>query len=160
MKTKTIIRKINWKYLILSLILVYLVAFIGSIFTSGNTNTEWYNSIRPEITPPNFVFPIVWNILFFLIAISLYLIIVSDKKFLKKKALILFGINFILNILWSALYFGLKNPAIAFIEIIFLELSIIGMIYYSWKIDKKAAMLLIPYLLWVGFASILNWLSF
>ena len=59
-------KKVKWKVLIISLIIVYAVAFIGSIFTSANTNSDWYQSIKPALTPPNFVFPIVWNILFFL----------------------------------------------------------------------------------------------
>jgi tryptophan-rich sensory protein len=66
---------------------------------------------------------------------------------------------FFLNILWSAIYFGLKNPLFAFIEIILLLISIIVMIKTSYKINKTSAHLLIPYLLWVGFAAILNFLS-
>jgi tryptophan-rich sensory protein len=149
--------RIQWKKLILSLIIVYATAIIGSLFTSGNTSGEWYNSIRPSITPPNWIFPIVWNILFLLIAISLYLAWAKNKE--NKKIAIVFGINFLLNILWSYLYFTLKNPLLALIEIIILETSIIAMILVTYKIDKKAAYLLIPYLLWVGFATILNYLS-
>jgi len=61
-----------------------------------------------------------------------------------------------LNIMWSGFYFGMRNPLIAFFDIIALLVSIIAMINVSYKIDKKAAYLLIPYLLWVGFATILN----
>jgi len=153
-------KKINWKILIITLIIVYAVAFIGSLFTSPATDTEWYNSIKPSITPPNWVFPIVWNILFFLIALSLYFAWINAKnKNIKKKIALVFGINFFLNIFWSILYFGLKNPVASFIEIIFLWFSIIAMIYITYKVDKKAAWLLVPYLLWVGFAVILNFLS-
>lgn len=153
-------RKINWKVLIVSLVIVYLVAFVGSLFTSGNTNSEWYDSIRSSITPSNWVFPIVWNILFFLIALSLYFSWINAKKWdVKKKILIVFGINFILNLFWSVLYFGLKNHFYAFIEIFVLWISIISMIYVSYKTDKKAGWLLVPYLLWVSFAIILNYLS-
>ena len=81
------------------------------------------------------------------------------KKRDEKKIAIIYGINFILNILWSFLYFYMKNPFFAFIEIIFFWFSILSMIILSWKISKKAGYLLIPYLLWVGFAIILNWLS-
>lgn len=153
-------KKFNWKVLILSLVIVYLVAFIGSLFTSPVTDSDWYDSIRPTITPPNWVFPVVWNILFFLIGLSLYFSWVNSKsKNLKEKVAIVFGINFVLNIFWSVLYFGLKNPFYAFIEIIFLWLSILLMILVTYKIDKKASYLLIPYFLWVSFASILNYLS-
>jgi len=153
-------KKINWKILIICLIIVYLVAFIGSLFTSSNTNSEWYESIKPSITPPNWVFPIVWNILFFLIGLSLYFVWINARNNeMKKKIEIVFGINFILNIFWSFLYFKLQNPLYALIEIFFLEVSIIFMIFISYKIDKKAGWFLVPYLLWVGFAIVLNYLS-
>jgi len=148
----------KWKVLISSLVIVYLVAFIGSLFTSGNTNSGWYQQIKPSITPPNYIFPIVWNILFFLIALSLYFAWINSKGNLKKKIFIVFAISLILNILWSVLFFSLKQPAIAFIELLILWLSIIAMISVSYKADKKAAYLLIPYLLWVSFAGVLNYL--
>jgi len=150
-------KKINWKTLIVSFIIVYLVAAAGSFFTAGNTSGEWYDSIKPSITPPGWVFPIVWNILFFLIALSLYFSWMAAKE--KKKIAFVFGINFILNISWSYFYFFLKNPALAFADIILLEGSIIAMILVAHKTSKKAAYLLIPYLLWVGFATLLNYLS-
>ena len=153
-------RKKNWKVLILSLAVVYLTAFIGSLFTSQNTSSDWYESIKPSITPPGWVFPIVWNILFFLIALSLYFSWINARKpDVKKKIVVVFGINFVLNIFWSVLYFGLKNPFYAFIEIFVLWISIVSMIYVSYKIDKKAGWLLVPYLLWVSFAIVLNYLS-
>ncbi len=153
-------KRINWKILILSLVIVYLVAFIGSLFTAPVTDSDWYDSIRPSITPPNWVFPVVWNFLFFLIALSLYFSWINANKEYKQKIGIVFGINFILNIFWSVLYFGLKNPFYAFIEIIILGLSILLMIFITYKVDKKASYLLVPYFLWVSFASILNYLSF
>jgi len=153
-------KKINWKVLIASLVIVYLVAFVGSLFTSTNTDSEWYDSIRPSITPPNWVFPIVWNILFFLISLSLYFSWSgSEKSDVRRKIVIVFGINFILNIFWSFLYFGLRDPFYAFIEIFVLWISIVLMIYVSYRIDKKAGWLLVPYLLWVSFAVVLNYLS-
>lgn len=152
-------RGINWKVLITSLIIVFLVAFLGSLFTSQNTNSEWYQEIKPSITPPNWVFPVVWNILFFLIALSLYFSWINSNKKQKKKISLVFGINFILNILWSFLYFGLQNPSLAFYEIIILEASIITMIYTTYKINKTSSYFLIPYLLWVSFATVLNYLS-
>jgi len=149
--------KINWKTLIICFVIVYLTAFLGGIFTSKETSGAWYDSVRPSITPPNYVFPIVWNILFFLIAVSLYIAWDSGKDRLLVG--FVFGANFVLNILWSVLYFGLRNPLLAFFEIIVLWLSICSMIYVCWKIDRKAAWLLVPYLLWVGFAIVLNYLS-
>jgi len=149
----------NIAFLIWSFIIVALVAFLGSIFTSSNVNSDWYSSIKPSITPPNFLFPIIWNILFFLIAISLYLSWVYSTKNEKRKVILAYGINFFLNILWSALFFGLKQITLAFIEIILLFLSVLILIFVSYKIKRKSSYLLIPYLLWILFASILNYLS-
>ena len=148
--------KINWKVLIVSLLIVYAIAVIGSLFTAGNTDTEWYESIKPSITPPNLVFPVVWNILFFLIALSLYFAWTAGKE--KKKIIIFYGINFLLNILWSFLFFSWKRTRMAFFGLILLWLSILYLIIFTYKKDKKAAYLLIPYLLWVSFAGILNYL--
>ncbi len=150
--------KIRWKVLVLSLIIVYLTAFIGSLFTSPNTNSEWYIQNKPSITPPNFIFPIVWNVLFFLIAISLYLAWISSKNKQKNKIILVFGINLLLNVLWSILFFALQMPLIAFFELIILWFSILSMIFVTWKINKTASCLLIPYFIWVSFAGILNWL--
>lgn len=149
-------KKVNWKVLIISLIIVYLVALLGSLFTSANT--DWYQSIKPAITPPNWIFPIVWNILFFLIALSLYFAWIKSNKKQKKKIIIIFGINFFLNILWSILFFTMKNPFASFFELLFLLLSIKLMIIITWKINKISSYLLLPYLLWVTFAGILNYL--
>ena len=151
--------KIKFKPLIFSLIITYAVAFIGSLFTSPNTSTAWYDSIKPAITPPSIVFPIVWNILFLLIAISLYLVIIHSKKKQKKEIYTLFAINFALNIIWSVIFFGLKLPALAFIEIILLWVSILFLILKTKKINKTASYLLWPYLAWVTFASLLNILA-
>ncbi|MCX6748274.1 MAG: tryptophan-rich sensory protein [Candidatus Pacearchaeota archaeon] len=149
--------KINWKVLISCFIIVAIVAFLGSTFTSQNTNSQWYQSIKPSITPPNYVFPIVWTILFILIAISLYLSWIDSKD--KTKIVVIFSVNFLLNILWSIFYFGMRNPRVAFIEIIFLWLSIFWMLVVTRKFSKKAFWLLIPYFIWVTFAAVLNFLS-
>lgn len=145
----------NWKLFLICILIVYGVAFLGSLFTdTGN----WYDSIKPSITPPNYIFPIVWNILFFLIAISLYISYSKAKKNEKKPVRIVFGINLLLNMFWSFLFFKIKRPDFAFFELIILWLSIISMIYTLYKIDKKASYLLVPYLIWVSFAGVLNYL--
>jgi translocator protein len=151
--------KINWKVLIVSLVIVYAVAFLGSLFTSNAVKSDWYQSVKPTITPPNYIFPIVWTILFFLIALSLYFAWLNSNKKQKNKTALFYGINFVLNILWSVFYFGMKNPLVAFIVILLLWVSILSLIIFSKKINKKSSYLLIPYLLWVSFAIVLNYLS-
>ena len=148
---------INFPLLIVSLLIVYLIAFIGGIFTSGNTSSEWYLSIRPDITPPNWVFPIAWNILYACIAISFYFSFLSSKnKKTKTNLITIFGINLFLNLLWSFLFFSMKNPFLAFINILILFISIIFMLNITKKLNKVSFYLLIPYLLWISFASLLN----
>jgi len=151
--------KINWKVLIISFLILIIVAGIGSHFTSQGTNSQWYQKIKPSITPPNFIFPIVWTILYFLLALSLYFSWIKADSNHRIVLTASFGLNFFFNISWSAMYFGLKNPAFAFFNIISLLLSILLMMKVTYKIEKKSFWFLIPYLLWVIFASLLNYLS-
>jgi translocator protein len=150
------IKKVKWKTFIVCILIVAAVAVIGSYLTDTG---EWYNSIKPAITPPNYVFLIVWTMLFYFIAVSLYYSLTNSNDKQKKKIILFFGINFILNILWSFLYFTLKNPIFSMIEIILLFVSILYLIVFNWKINKKASYFLLPYLIWVGFAAVLNYLS-
>ena len=148
--------KINYKVLIICVLSVYLIAFIGALFTSPATGSQWYLDNKPSITPPNYIFPIVWNILFFLIALSLYFAWIKSNNKQKGELVGVFGINLMLNVLWSFLFFTLKRPSWAFAELIALEFTIVAMILVTRRIDKKSAWLLVPYLVWVGFAGVLN----
>jgi tryptophan-rich sensory protein len=145
--------------LVVCLLLAYLPGVVGSLFTFEATNGEWFNSIRPTITPPNWVFPIVWNILYFLLALSIYFAWVNFNKKDRKKVIIIYGLNLIANGLWSFLYFGMQNPLLAFFDILILLVSILLIIKLNWKKNRISLYLVIPYLIWVCFASILNYLS-
>ena len=149
-------KKINWKVFIFSLLIVYAVAGIGSSFTKIDS---WYESIKPALAPPGWVFGVVWTFLFYLIAIAMYYSWTNSNKKEKKKVFSFYAVNLILNMLWSFIYFKAKNPAFALVVLIVLWCSILALIIMNWKINKKASYLLIPYLLWVSFASILNILS-
>lgn len=140
--------------LVLSILLSFSASLIGSIFTSSSVST-WYLTIqKPSFNPPSWVFGPVWTILYFLIGVSFYLIWINKKK--TKKAIWIFIIQLVLNALWSILFFGLQSPLAAFIEIIVLWIAILATIISFYKISKHAAYLLIPYILWVSFASVLN----
>lgn len=156
LKSESSFKKLNWKVFIISLIVVAIVAGIGSMFTNVGA---WYESVKPSIAPPNVVFPIVWSLLFYLIAVSLYYSWIENKRKGRRKVIIYYGINFILNILWSYLFFTLQNPRFALLEILILWLSIFVLIGFNWKRSRKAAYFLIPYLLWVSFAIILNYFA-
>lgn len=147
---------VSWKVLIFSFILVFAVAFTGSLFTSGNVKSQWYLDNKPSFTPPNWIFAPVWTLLYVLISLSLYFVWTKAKKTEKGKIAIVFGINLLANVLWSYLFFEIKNPLLAFLDIILILTTIILMIFTVGKIDKKAGWLLVPYLLWVIFASFLN----
>ena len=143
--------------LLLSIIICEAAGFVGAIFTSPAINL-WYVDLRkPGFNPPNWIFAPVWTILFVLMGVSLYLI---WKKGLKAKenkpAVYVFLVQLILNIFWSVLFFGLHSPVAGFVEIIFLWLAILWTIIKFYKISKASAYLLVPYILWVSFAGILN----
>ena len=138
-------------------VLVELVGVIGSIFTSPAIPT-WYATLnKPSFNPPNWIFAPVWTLLYLSMGISAFLI--WEKGINKKEvriALLIFGSQLILNVLWSYLFFGLKSPSLAFVGIIVLWLAITATIYAFYKISKPAGLILIPYILWVTFAAFLN----
>ena len=147
----------NWKRLILSLGICQAAGIVGSIYTLQSVKW-WYPTLtKPQFNPPAWVFGPVWTILFILMGLSLYLV---WNKGLKKKGVIdgiaLFGVQLILNITWSYLFFGIRNPFLALVEISVLWGAILLTAWKFYKIDRTAGYLMIPYLLWVGFASYLN----
>lgn len=143
--------------LIVSILICQLSGLIGSVFTASSIST-WYATLKkPTFNPPNWVFAPVWTILFLLMGISFYIIWnrgLEDEKV--KSAIIIFSIQLILNIFWSFLFFGLKSPFLAFLEIILLWFVILMNIIQFYNISKTAGFLLLPYILWVSFAVILN----
>lgn len=136
--------------LLLSIGLCLGAGVLGSFFTFSAIPT-WYVTLnKPFFSPPNWIFAPVWTTLYILMGISLYLV------WTKRKVPTIFWIQLILNALWSILFFGMKNPLLALIDIIALWISIFLTIKSFYKTNKLAGNLLIPYLIWVSFASILN----
>lgn len=148
------------KYLkiIICVAICLTVGYLSSIVTQSSIES-WYPTIeKPSFNPPNWVFAPVWTLLFILMGIAAGLIwdkIDLDKE-LVKKGLFFFAVQLALNALWSYLFFGLNNILLASIEIVLLLLIIYETYLIFKKIDKKASYLLIPYMLWVGFATILT----
>ena len=100
----------------------------------------------------------IWTTIFTLCAFSAWLAWRSaDTPALRWRVVLLFGVNAVLNVLWSALYFALQRPDWAFAEVIVLWLSILAMIVFCGRFSRSAAWLLVPYLVWVSFAAALNW---
>lgn len=134
------------------------VGYLSSIVTRSSVATWYPTLVKPSFNPPNWAFPVAWTTLFIFMGIAAGL--VWDKIEIKKgevqNALLFFFIQLALNALWSFLFFGLKNPMLALIEIILLWLMIYETYMKFNKIDKTAGYLFVPYLLWVSFAIILN----
>jgi len=148
----------NWWHLFGFIIVSQLAGVIGSVFTSSSIPT-WYSTLeKPALNPPSWVFGPVWTTLFVLMGIAAYLIYEHGfKKKNVRRALAFFALQLVLNTLWSILFFGLQNPGLALVEIAILWLSIMTCIVLFYNIHKMAAYLLIPYILWVSFASYLNY---
>jgi len=143
--------------LFLSIIICQLAGIIGSLFTTPAIPTWYATLVKPTFNPPNWVFAPVWTTLFLLMGISAFLVwrkgIENPRVNL---ALRLFIIQLILNSLWSVLFFGLKSPLLGFIEIMLLWTFILLTILYFFKVSNIAGILLLPYILWVSFAAVLN----
>lgn len=130
---------------------------IGSIFTFSSIPTWYVSLVKPSFSPPNYVFGPVWATLYFLMGTAAYLVWQKGTKNIKVKyALRLFFVQLALNALWSIIFFGLKNPSLAFAEISVLWYVILQTTKSFYKISPLAGKLFIPYLVWVTFAAILN----
>lgn len=144
--------------------IIYVVAiclaigYLSSLVTQSSIDT-WYPTIeKPFFNPPNWVFAPVWTLLFIMMGVAGGLVwnkLESNEKEVKK-ALFFFTAQLLLNALWSYLFFGLNNILLALIEIVLLWLIIYETFVLFKQLDKTAGRLLIPYLVWVGFATILT----
>lgn len=138
------------------ILLCQLAGLIGSIFTF-QAIPDWYVTLnKPIFSPPNWLFGPVWTILYTLMGIALFLVVEKGKGKKRKIAIKVFLTQLALNSLWSIIFFGLKLPSLAFLEIVIMWTFIILSIKQFLPISKTAAYLLVPYLLWVTFASVLN----
>lgn len=139
--------------LIISLMTTFSIGFISSIFTKNSVGS-WYKTIEKSIlNPPDWIFAPVWTILYFLIAVAFFLV---WKKNINKKIVVIYSIQLFFNFTWSILFFYLQNPLLALINILILICFIILNIKVFYPVSRFAAYLLIPYLLWVSFATFLN----
>lgn len=136
--------------LILSIGFCLSAGILGSFFTVSSIPTWYATLIKPSFSPPNWIFGPVWTTLYILMGISLYLV------WKKKKVPVIFWIQLILNAVWSMIFFGMRNPAFALVDIAVLWITIFLTIRAFYPISKLAAYLLVPYILWVGFATFLN----
>lgn len=142
--------------LALSLALPIICGGVAGLFTAQAV-PEWYASLnRPVFNPPNYLFGPVWTTLYILMGISCYIIWTNANGKILKNALLIYGIQLILNFAWSFIFFYFQNIGLALIEISVLWIFIIIMLIEFYKIKPLAAFINIPYLLWVSFATVLT----
>lgn len=143
--------------LLLCIGLCIAIGFVGSRFTISEIPT-WYARLnKPAWTPPPVVFPIVWTTLYVLIGISLWrLWDRASPSPERRRALQLFALQLVLNAVWTPVFFGLHATGLAMAIIVLLLLAITALIVVSRRVDGVAALLLVPYLAWVAYASTLN----
>lgn len=134
------------------------IGYFSGIVTRSSIETWYPTLIKPSFNPPNWVFAPAWSLLYLLMGVAAGLVWdrIEHEKEAVKNALVFFAIQLALNALWSYLFFGLMNPLLALIEIVVLWLMIYETLLKFIKINKVAGYLLVPYLLWVSFATILT----
>ena len=129
---------------------------IGIPLTSNAVATWYQDLLRPPWTPPGFVFAPVWTGLYLIMAFAAWMIWREDRAPDRRPALILFAVQFLLNIAWTPIFFGARLFALAAVEIVLLWFSVLFCILAFRRVRPLAAWIMLPYLAWVGFACLLN----
>jgi benzodiazapine receptor len=146
----------NFLAYLISFLVVCSTSFAGQFFTSQSVKSEWAECVSPSIAPPKIVFPVVWTTLYFFIFLAFGRSIIIQNTVLIQ----LFVFNLLLNVLWCYLYFRLKEPSLAFPTIIIIITTALYIAKISYDLNEKTiSYLMIPYISWLCFASVLNILS-
>ncbi len=153
--------KINFKKLLISIGIAEAVGFLSSLFSGvfSGRQEEFFNTlIKPPLSPPSWLFGVVWPILYALMGAAAYLVYdsVKGEKFEKKNALYYYAAQLFVNFLWSIVFFGLESLVGGLIILLILDILVIIVMYKFSKINRLASWLLIPYLIWILFATYLN----
>lgn len=143
--------------LIIAVLVAQSAGLIGSLFTTPAIPTWYVHLDKPGFTPPGWIFGPVWITLYALMGIASFWVWQKrEANPTANKALVVYAVHLVLNALWSFLFFGLKSPGLAFVEIVVLWCMILAVINLFLRVDPRAAYLMIPYILWVSFAAVLN----
>lgn len=149
-------KSVLWWAIVCVPVIVALGLLSGQLSGSGEGD-PWFDAlVKPAIYPPGWLFGVVWTILYALMGFALALVLASDKKMHKKSALAMFGVQLAVNLLWSPIFFGLHMIAFGFIWIVLLVVLVLATMAYFARVAPLAAALLVPYLAWIAFASVLN----
>lgn len=142
---------------LVSIGIAQLAGIIGSLFTASSVQTWYVTLAKPAWNPPSWLFGPVWTLLYTFMGIGAYLVWKRRERAGAKTALVVYAVHLVANTLWSVLFFGLQNPALAFGGIVVLLTLILITTALFWRIDRWAGMLMLPYIAWVVFASTLNY---
>lgn len=145
--------KIQWRKLLLCLAVPLGVGVLAALLTSGGMET-FAALQKPPLSPPGWLFPVVWTILYIFMGIASYLVLTSGKPY--KTALRVYGLQLLFNFVWPLLFFNLSLYLTAFVWLVLLWLLILANTVLFGRISKPAGILLLPYLAWVAFAGYLN----
>lgn len=145
---------IRWKPLILSILIPLAVGALSGFLTM-NSMEVYGNLVQPPLSPPGWLFPVVWGILFVLMGISSYLVYASGEPG-SRSVLMVYGVQLAVNFFWSIIFFNMQAYAFAFFWLLLLWILVVVMIWRFGKINRTAAWLQVPYLLWLTFAGYLN----
>jgi translocator protein len=142
--------------LVASLLIPLAVGALGGIATASSVTT-WYATLaKPSFNPPSWVFGPVWTTLYLMMGVSLFFVWRRDSTPERNRALVLFGVQLALNFAWSFLFFAAERPDLALVNIVLLDVAIFATIHVFRPLSRPAAAVLVPYLLWCLFATVLN----
>lgn len=148
-------KKINWFKLIVIVLITELIGLLGSLF-SGITGQNYTSLIKPPLSPPGWLFGLIWPVLYLLMGIAAYIIYQTPQTPERKKATTLYWVQLFVNFLWPIVFFHFQWYWISVIVIILLDVLVLITTIRFYKIEKVAGYLMIPYLLWILFATYLN----
>ncbi|MFL0248079.1 TspO/MBR family protein [Candidatus Clostridium stratigraminis] len=148
-------KKINWFQLLVIVLITELIGVLSSLF-SGNTGQIYTSLVKPTLSPPGWIFGVIWPILYLLMGIAVYMIYQSPDTLDRKEAITLYWVQLFVNFLWPVVFFRLGWHWISVLVILILDVLVFMTTIKFYKINKVAGYLLIPYLLWILFATYLN----
>jgi tryptophan-rich sensory protein len=146
----------RWLVLLLFIAVTFAAAGIGGAATASSVNTWYPTLVKPSWNPPSWIFGPVWSSLYLLMAVAAWRVWRHTEHPGRRAALAWYFGQLVLNALWSCLFFGLRNPGLAFAEVIVLWASLVVVLLKFARIDRPASLLWLPYLAWVSFATVLN----
>ena len=147
---------LRWSLLIVPAVL--LAGFASGVLGGSGPGNLWFDSLRkPAIYPPPEIFRIVWTILFVMMGVALTMIVTARGASGRGIAILVFLVQLALNLAWSPLFFGAHRITAALYLLVAIDIAVLVTIVLFWRVRRAAALLLLPYLAWVLFATLLNW---